>query len=234
MAFGPRIDSPCASGDPFACPVSGASGGAADNSQHPHSTGTLDLERARGVTSRSLSDKGCEASGRPAAVVGRARVVRGALVRPAAGLVHVLLVLERVRAPRLQRGGGLRGPRPRTPRARRRPAAWAAVTCEASAAVCGMGGGGVVWRLWLWLRAWVGRVRHSARGKVEPFFASLCMWRSCRSSGLKAYIVLRGGLPFSSAAGCHKPHSRFNLGLRTATAATAGCHRATNPIPGLT
>ena len=59
---------------------------------------------------------GYEVSGRPAAVVGRARVVRGALVRPAAGLVHVLLVLERVRAPRLQRGGGLRGPRPRTPR----------------------------------------------------------------------------------------------------------------------
>ena len=106
--------------------------------------------------------------------MGRARVVRGALVRPAAGLVHVLLVLERVRAPRLQRGGGLRGPRPRTPRERGRRAAWAAVVCEASAAVCGTGGGGVAWRLWLWLRAWVERVRHSARGIVEPVVASLC------------------------------------------------------------
>ena len=62
-----------------------------------HPTGNLDLsERAPGDTSHSLSEKGCEVSGRPAAVVGRARVVRGALVRPGAGLVHVFLVFERV------------------------------------------------------------------------------------------------------------------------------------------
>ena len=71
-------------------------------------------------------------------------MVRGALVRPATGLVHVLLVLERVRGTQVAAWRRLsRVPQPRMPRERRMSAAWAVVTCIASAAAYGMGGGGV-------------------------------------------------------------------------------------------